>query len=417
MTTNKEFDLIVFGATSFVGQILCDYLVNEYTEANLTWAMAARSESKLEKLRTKLGAKAHSIPSLIADSADENSLQLLCSKTSVIISTVGPYALYGELLVKVCAETGTDYCDLTGEAPWIRLMIERYADTAERTGARIVNSCGFDSIPSDLGVMYLQDQAFKQFGGMCPTVKMRVKTMKGGASGGTIASGINMYKEAAGNLALQAEMKDPYSLCPHDHKFGHQQHQVDVEFDEDFDSWVGSFIMEAINTRIVFRSNAIRKGGSYSDSFRYDEGTLTGAGKSGEKRAKKISLGTRLAPKFLSLGLVRNFLVKFVLPKPGEGPTKDEQLHGHYDLRFLGLTQSNQQISVKVTGDRDPGYGSTAKMLAQAAISLHRDLDKGDSPGGFWTPATVFNDKLLDRLRAHAGMTFELIPDVQDGQN
>lgn len=414
MTTNKEFDLIVFGATSFVGQILCDYLVNEYTEANLTWAMAARSESKLAELKTKLGTKAESIPSLLADSADEGSLQQLCSKTSVVISTVGPYALYGELLVKSCAESGTDYCDLTGEAPWIRLMIERYADTAARTGARIVNSCGFDSIPSDLGVMYLQDQAFKKHGVMCPAVKMRVKAMKGGASGGTIASGINMYKEAAGNPALQAEMKDPYSLCPRDHKFNHQQHQVDVEFDEDFDSWVGSFIMEAINTRIVFRSNAIRKGGGYSDSFRYDEGTLTGAGKAGEKSAKKISLGTRLAPKFLSLGLVRNFLVKFVLPKPGEGPTKDEQLNGHYDLRFLGLTESNQRISVKVTGNRDPGYGSTAKMLAQAAISLHRDLDKGDSPGGFWTPATVFNDKLLERLREHAGMTFELVPEAQD---
>jgi len=414
MTTNKEFDLIVFGATSFVGQILCDYLVNACTEANLTWAMAARSESKLEELKTKLGAKAESVPSLLADSADEISLQLLCNKTSVVISTVGPYALYGELLVKVCAETGTDYCDLTGEAPWIRLMIERYADTAQRTGARIVNSCGFDSIPSDLGVMYLQDQAIKQFGSMCPTVKMRVMTMKGGASGGTIASGINMYKEVSGNPTLQAEMKDPYSLCPQNHKFNLKQHQVDVEFDEAFDSWVGPFIMEAINTRIVFRSNALRQGGSYSNSFRYDEGTLTGTGKKGEKTARRISLGTRLAPKFLSLSLVRNFLVKFVLPKPGEGPTKDEQDNGHYDLRFLGRTENNQQINVKVTGDRDPGYGSTAKMLAQAAISLRRDLDKRDSPGGFWTPATVFDNKLLDRLRAHAGMTFELIPDAQD---
>lgn len=412
MNTNKEFDLIIFGATSFVGQILCDYLVNEYTEANLTWAMAARSESKLTELKTKLGEKASLIPSLLADSADESSLQMLCSKASVIISTVGPYALYGELLVKACAETGTDYCDLTGEAPWIRLMIGRYGETAQRTGARIVNSCGFDSIPSDLGVMYLQDQAIKQFGSMCPTVKMRVMTMKGGASGGTIASGINMYKEAAGNPTLQAEMKDPYSLCPQNHKFNLKQHQVDVEFDEAFDSWAGPFIMEAINTRIVFRSNAIRRGGSYSDSFCYDEGTLTGAGKAGEKSAKRLSLGTRMAPKFLSLGLVRNFLVKFVLPKPGEGPTKKEQLSGHYDLRFLGLTESNQQIRVKVTGDKDPGYGSTAKMLAQAAISLHRDLDKGDSPGGFWTPSTVFDYKLLDRLRAHAGMTFELMPEA-----
>lgn len=415
MDTKKDYDLIVFGATSFVGQILCDYLVNESangtTQPTLTWAMAARSEAKLNELKSELGPKASLVNCFVADAFDEASLQLLCSRASVIISTVGPYALYGELLVKVCAETGTDYCDLTGEAPWIRQMIERYEDAAKRSGARIVNSCGFDSIPSDLGVMYLQEQAVQKFGGMCPQVKMRVKSMQGGASGGTIASGVNMFKEAANNPALQAEMRDPYSLCPSDHLFTEQQHQVDVEFDEAFDSWVGPFIMEAINTRIVFRSNAIRKEGSYSNSFRYDEGTLTGAGKVGKKSAKRLVLGTKLAPKLLSLGLLRNFLVKFILPKPGEGPSKSEQLEGFYDLRFLGHTSGNQSIRVKVTGDRDPGYGSTAKMLAQAAISLHLDVDKKMSPGGFWTPATVFDDKLLDRLRKHAGMTFELIDD------
>lgn len=409
MSVNKEFDLVVFGATSFVGRILCDYLVNEHTEANLSWAMAARSQSKLDQLKAELGAKADTIPALIADSSGEASLQTLCAKASVIISTVGPYALYGELLVKACAESGTDYCDLTGEAPWIRLMIERYEESAKRSGARIVNSCGFDSIPSDLGVLFLQEHAQKITGSYCSAVKMRVKDMEGGASGGTVASGVNMYKEAAENPALQQEMLDVYSLCPSGSGFTAPQHQIEVEFDEDFDSWVGPFIMESINRRIVLRSNAIQPDGHYDHSFLYDEGVLTGAGNAGEKKAKRLAFGISLAPKLLSRGWLRGILVKFFLPKPGEGPSKEQQLNGCYDLRFLGLTDDGAKLAVKVTGDRDPGYGSTAKMLAQAAISLHRDVDKGDVKGGFWTPATVFDEKLIDRLRRFAGMTFDVL--------
>lgn len=413
MQANKKFDLIVFGATSFVGQIVCKYLLDECNEPELSWAMAARSEAKLLQLKSELGESAAFIPMIIADASDPQSLHELCSRGQVVISTVGPYALYGELLVKVCAQTGTDYCDLTGEAPWIKAMLDRYEQDAQKSGARIVNSCGFDSIPSDLGVKFLQEEALKQFGEMCPTVKMRVKKMRGGASGGTVASGINMFEESVNNEALQDQMQDPYSLCPAQHSKSLRQKQINVEYDKDFDSWVGPFIMEAINTRIVLRSNAIRVEGSYSDVFSYNEGTLTGAGFAGENKAKAIAFGTRIAPSALSIGVLRGFLTRFILPKPGEGPSPEQQLNGFYDLRFLGTTAKGEQIRVKVTGDRDPGYGSTAKMLTQAAIGLCRDVDKKDKPGGFWTPATVFDRKIITRLESSAGMGFEVLSKEQ----
>ncbi len=404
---NKEFDIVVFGATGFVGKILCNYLVNEYTEPNLTWAMAARSGSKLQELKDSLGSAAASLSLIIADSSDEASLRRMCEKAELIISTVGPYALYGELLVKLCSQLGTDYCDLTGEPQWIRRMIDLYQADAKSSGARIVHCCGFDSVPSDLGVMFLQDHAQRYFGRYCDQVKLRVKVMKGGASGGTIASGLNLYKEAAGDPALRKEMRDPYSLCPEEHSFRVRQHNVSVEYDNDFDAWAGPFIMASINTRIVLRSNALLER-HYDDNFRYDEAMLTGTGKRGEKAAKRLSLGTKFSTIALAFGPVRWFAARFFLPSPGEGPSPEQQLEGCYDLRLLGRTKLGEEVQVKVTGDRDPGYGSTAKMLAQAGISLRRDVDEGEVGGGFWTPATAFNEKLISRLVENAGMTFEL---------
>lgn len=408
--SNKEFDIVIFGASGFVGKILCHYLVNEYTEPDLSWAMAARSEAKLRKLQDSLGEAASKIPLILADSMDAQSLLSMCERTAVVISTVGPYALYGELLVKACVESGTDYCDLTGEPQWIKRMLDRYESAAQASGARIVHCCGFDSIPSDLGVKVLQQGVKQKFGRYCDRVKMRVLVMKGGASGGTIASGINMYKEAAGNSELQAELQDLYSLCPESYDRSIRQHHVSVEYDEDFNAWSGPFVMAAINTRVVLRSNAIGVR-PYSQDFHYDEGMLTGAGSKGEKRARRLSLGTRAMTVMLSLSLIRWLAVRFILPKPGQGPSPEQQLNGHYDLRFVGSTAEGEVMRARVTGDRDPGYGSTAKMLAQAGISLRRDVDKNSVAGGFWTPATAFNDKLITRLQSHAGMKFELMQD------
>lgn len=405
--SNKEFDMIVFGATSFVGQILCRYLVQEYTEPNFTWVMAARSESKLNALKSELGDRAAGIPVIVADSSDEAAMVGLCQRAEVIISTVGPYALYGEKLVKACAEAGTDYCDLTGEVQWVRRMIDLYEDSARASGARIVNCCGFDSIPSDLGVKFLQHQALQKFGSYCSQVKMRVQATRGGASGGTIASGINTRKEAADDPEVAAHMRDWYSICPRPLNNGAKQRMVAVEYDEDFKSWVGPFIMAAINTRVVLRSNASRDM-PYAPEFVYDEAVLTGDDNEGKKKARRLGFGTALAGAVLAFPPLLWF-ARLFLPKPGEGPSPQEQLNGFFDIRFHGKTEKGDTIVVKVTGDRDPGYGSTAKMLSQAAISLHRDIDKRAIGGGFWTPAAIFGDGLMQRLQSHAGLAFEVL--------
>lgn len=410
--SGKEFDIIVFGATSFVGKIVCNYLVHEHLEPNLRWAMAARSEVKLHELKASLGKVAAQVPLLVVDACDEPALRAMCERTSVVVSTVGPYALYGELLVKTCVVTGTDYCDLTGEPQWIRRMIERYHTDAVVRGARIVHCCGFDSIPSDLGVKFLQQQAMQRFGSYCTEVKMRVKKLQGGASGGTIASMLNLYDELERDPTVREQMADIYSLCPPDFQDRPPQQEISVLYDEDFHSWVGPFVMAGINTRVVLRSNALRSQ-PYAQNFSYDEGTLTGTGRKGEKRARRLARGTGLLMRALSITLLRKFIKRFVVPKPGTGPSPEAQLKGCYDLRFCGRTAAGQQISVKVTDDRDPGYGSTARMLAQAAICLSREVDRGRTQGGFWTPATVFGEELFERLRHFTGMRFtvqEIIP-------
>lgn len=410
---NKELDLILFGATSFVGKIICRYLANERIEPNFSWAMAARSEEKLESLRATLGSGAEHIPIIVAESFDKAALAALCDRTAVVLSTVGPYALYGEALVEACVAAGTDYCDLTGESQWMKRMISRYSDQARLSGARIVHACGFDSLPSDLGVKFLQQQAQARFGEPCSTVKMRVKAMKGGASGGTIASGVNAFKEAANDPAVRKEMKDWYSLCPEAHRNTARQRHVNMEYDEDFKSWVGPFIMASVNTRVVLRTNALLNE-QYGRQFYYDEGSLTGTGDAGRKSAKRVARGIKLFGAVLMLAPLQWLALKFFLPKPGEGPSPDEQRAGFFDLRFFGRTASGEEVRVKVTGDRDPGYGSTAKMIAQAAISLRRDVDKSQLEGGFWTPGSAFGEALLLRLETSAGLTFEVVNTAAD---
>ncbi|MGB4855337.1 MAG: hypothetical protein WBP37_07350, partial [Candidatus Dechloromonas phosphoritropha] len=317
--------------------------------------------------------------------------------------------LYGETLVKVCAETGTDYCDLTGEAQWIRRMLSRYEDEARKSGARIVHSCGFDSIPSDLGVHFLQQEAIRRFGQPCCRVKMRVKAMRGGFSGGTVASIMNVLKEAAADPQLRKELANPYSLCPEG--YAPQVRQPDVrfaEYDDDFKAWLAPFVMSAINTRIVQRTNALTKQ-AYGAGFRYDEAMLAGPGLKGRMTALGITAGLAGFMAAGAIGPARWALERFVLPAPGSGPSPEARQRGFYDLRFLGHTDDGRSIMVKVTGDRDAGYGSTSKMLAQAAAFLARDLPKAEKPGGFWTPATLFGDRLIERLKKYSGIAFTVV--------
>ncbi len=404
-----KFDVIVFGATSFVGKILCRYLLTQYGTQGLHWAIAARSKTKLDDLMTELtaeGLNTKGLKQLIADAADEASLRALCKQTSVIVSTVGPYALFGEPLVKVCAELGTDYCDLTGETPWVGKMIAKYEVAAKASGARIVNCCGFDSIPSDLGVWFLQQQAKKQFKAPCVEVKMRVKAMKGTASGGTVASLMNVVKEAASDSALRKELANPYALCPSEFAPKvRQPNTMFAKFDKDYQVWIAPFVMAGVNTRVVFRSNALLNG-AYGEGFKYDEAMMTGRGTSGRIMATQFSvgLGGFMAASAIKPG--RWILEKF-LPAPGEGPSQSAQDKGFYDLRFTGRTAAGEMIKTKVTGDRDPGYGSTAKMLGQAAVCLLEDVEK--KPGGFWTPASIFGNHLIKRLEKDAGLVFEVV--------
>nr|WP_315457310.1 saccharopine dehydrogenase NADP-binding domain-containing protein [uncultured Sphingorhabdus sp.] len=402
---DKKFDIIVYGATSFVGQIITRYMHEQFGDGSIVWAIAGRSRSKLEQLSDTVGLSGVEI--IVADAADEATLREMCARTNVVMSTVGPYALYGDVLVAVCATTGTHYCDLTGEPHWIRKMQLRHETDALKSGARIVHCCGFDSIPSDLGVHFMQQNALQRFDKACNTISMRVANIKGGASGGTIASMINMVKEAAASLDLRRELNDPYSLCPPNHDFTVAQPNVKVAYDPVYGSWIAPFIMAAINARVVHRSNALSNN-SYGRDFLYEEAVATGTGGSGKRKAKATSWGVTALIIGLALPPIRWLLETLVLPKPGEGPSENTQLEGEFDLVFIGTTLTGETIQCRVSGDRDPGYGSTAKMLSQAAACLAKDVAK-DVPGGFWTPATILGDKLINRLQAHAGLTFEVL--------
>lgn len=417
-TSSPQYDLVVFGATSFVGKILTAYLA-EYlsqqgsTGEQITWAIAGRSQAKLDALKSELGAHGKDLDTIIADVNDAAAIKALCEQTRVVVSTVGPYALYGEAMIKACVETGTDYCDLTGETQWIKKMIDSYQDQAVQSGARIVHCCGFDSVPSDMGVYFLQQQALKQWQAPATQVKMRVKSLKGGASGGTVASLINVIQEAAADPALRKELVNPYLLTPKNHGFNARQHYVkSAEFDQDFDAWIAPFVMSAVNERVVHRSNALA-GNAYGDQFTYNEAMLTGHGWKGRSRAYSLVAG--LGAFMLGAANKRSsqLMERYLLPKAGEGPTPEQQRTGRFDLRFIGKSATGQTIRTKVTGDRDPGYGSTGKMLGQAALSLvldhHDQQQKTGRQGGFWTPATMFDQRYVERLKQHAGITFEVL--------
>jgi short subunit dehydrogenase-like uncharacterized protein len=401
-------DVVVFGATSFVGRILCRYFVERYGDrGELRWAMAGRSQSRLESLRESLGSNAAQVRLISADAGNERSLLELCSSARVVVSTVGPYAIYGEPLVQACATTGTDYCDLTGEVPWIRRMIAQYSTTAAKSGARLVHCCGFDSIPSDLGVQFLQRHAREQFGEPCIRVKMRVKAARGGLSGGTVASLLNVLKEARSSPDLRRELASHYALCPEPIPTIRQPEVSFAEHDEDFAAWAAPFLMAVINTRVVHRTNALI-GHAYGRDFLYDEAMLMGRGIKGRIAASSLAAALAAFITAASFAPTRWMLEHTVLPAPGEGPSEELQRNGFYDLRFVGRTRDGRKLGCKVVGEGDPGYSSTARMLGEAAACLARDVTRDERKGGSWTPAAIFDERLIARLERYAGLSFEL---------
>lgn len=407
MPASSPFDLVVFGATSFVGQLITRYLFDQYgVGGTVNWAIAGRSESKLSTVRAALGDTARNLPIIVADTQSDEALKNLCTQTKVVLSTVGPYALYGEPLVKACAETGTDYCDLAGEVIWINQMIDRYEALAWQTGARIVPCCGYDSIPSDLGVYFLQQRANERFGQYCATVHMRVKAASGGVSGGTMASMLNLAKETAADARLRKILADPYALCPPTDSVRPKQKPVlSVTYDDVAKAWVAPFIMATINERVVQRSNAFLH---YSPNFRYNEAIRTGKGPLGFLGSAGVTLAMGGLLAAVAVAPLRGIVSKF-LPKPGEGPSPEAQHRGYFLHEVYGQTEAGQTLTVRVSGDRDPGYGSTAKMIAQAGLCLAQDYTKTDKPGGFYTPATLFGEQLIERLQRFSGLTFAVV--------
>jgi short subunit dehydrogenase-like uncharacterized protein len=402
---DRRFDLIVFGATSFVGQILTRHLVDRIgNDGDVRWAIAGRNADKLARVAAESGA---TVEQIVADAGDHAAMRSLAESTRVVVSTVGPYALYGSPLVAAVAAAGTDYCDLTGEPHWMRAMIDAHQTDAEASGARIVHACGFDSIPSDLGVWFTQQHALQRFGTPCTSIAFRVKAMKGGASGGTIASGLNMIEDARKDPALRKMLGDPYALAPEGMREGPKQPNVTVpQRDDASGQWAAPFIMAATNTRVVQRTHALL-GRPWGDDFAYDEAMLVGPGPFGAMKAAAVTGGMGAFAGMAAFGPGRK-LLGMVLPEPGEGPSPEAQAAGFFDVRLYGTTADGHTIVTKVTGDRDPGYGSTAKMLAESALAF-LDLPAATPPGGFWTPATAFGDVLIDRLVEHAGLTFDVI--------
>ncbi len=404
--SERRLDVVVFGATSFVGQILCAYLVDQYgTDGGLKWAIAGRNKSKLDDVAAESGAD---VEQIVADASNVDAMAALVATTRVVISTVGPYALYGSELVAAAAAAGTDYCDLTGEPQWMQKMIDSHGRTAVASGARIVHTCGFDSIPSDLGVWYTQQQAKAALGTHCSKISMRVKAMKGGASGGTIASGMNVLEDVANDPALRKVLANPYALAPADMRTGPKQPNVTVPTNNDpSGEWVTPFVMASVNTRVVQRSHALL-GRPWGDDFEYDEAMMMGDGPLAAAKAVALAGGLGGFMAAASVGPIRSLLSKYILPKPGTGPTPEQQQAGFYDVRFYGETAVGDKIVTKVTGDADPGYGSTAKMLGESAMAL-LDLGRAVKPGGFYTPATAFGDALIERLVEHAGLEFSVL--------
>jgi short subunit dehydrogenase-like uncharacterized protein len=388
MRAAAEYDLVVYGATGFTGRLVAEHLATRYGAGGpLRWALAGRSLEKLTDVRRSIGLP-EDFPLIVADAEDSSSLQQLVEKTRVCISTVGPYQLYGSPMVAACAAAGTDYIDLCGEPAWMRGMIDAHEETARSTGARIVFSCGFDSIPFELGVFTLQRAAEAEGEAPLKHVKARVLKLRGSFSGGTFAS-LRASVSAAADPSVRALLNNPFSLTP---GFGgvEQPDTTAPQFDETLGVWLAPFLMATINTRNVHRSNFLQ-GGRYGANFIYEEMMVAGPGTKGEATAKAIA-GANAG------------LAKAEGPKPGEGPSLEEREAGSYEVLFFGSTPSGATLKVIVTGDRDPGYGSTSKMIAETALCLLSAAN--EVHGGMWTPGAAMGESLTKRLVEHAGLTF-----------
>ncbi|MEM8892359.1 MAG: saccharopine dehydrogenase NADP-binding domain-containing protein [Bacteroidota bacterium] len=403
--STREFEVVILGASGFTGRLVAEYLLKQYgLNKDLKWAIAGRNEAKLEGIRKELGNE--EIPIIVADSLDEAAMNALAARTKVLCTTVGPYAKFGDLAVAACVANGTHYCDLTGEVQWIRKMIDTHYEAAKAAKVKITHCCGFDSVPSDMGVYFLQQEAQKKFGAYCSQIKMGLRAISGGMSGGTYASLSNVMEEAQKDPSIGKVLVNPYGLNPAGEMSGPDRRDLRaVKYDDDFKSWKSPFIMAAINTKVVRRSHALADY-PYGKDFRYDEFTLTGDGFGGRMKG----IGSVIPLAIIGAAKPGSFLKKIVdnrLPKPGEGPNKEQRENGFFNFRIIGKMADGQSIVGKVTGDRDPGYGSTSKMLGEAAVCLAKD--QLPDTFGVITPSISMRDAFLKRLTENSGLGFEVL--------
>jgi short subunit dehydrogenase-like uncharacterized protein len=378
MNPNAEFDIIVYGATGYTGRLVAEYLAQRYgVGGEVKWAMAGRSSAKLAEVRDLIGAPKET-PLVVADADKPAELEAMVKRAKAIITTVGPYQLYGNGLVAACAAAGTDCLDLSGEPNWMRTVIDAHSETAKKSGARIVHSCGFDSIPFELGVFFAEETAKAKLGAYVPRVKGRIRGIRGGLSGGTAASGAATMAAIQKDPSLMMLMMNPFALTP-GFQGPDQPPGMTAEHDEDVGADVGPFMMAAINTKNVHRSNALM-GHPWGEGFKYDEMSIVIPGAPTEFSGMENA------------------------PKPGEGPTPEEREAGFFDIVFIGIADDGRKVKVSVKGDRDPGYGSTSKMLAEAAICLVKDC--AHIPGGVWVPGAAMGSNLIGRLQKNAGLSF-----------
>jgi short subunit dehydrogenase-like uncharacterized protein len=389
MSSNREFGIIVYGATGYTGRLVCEYLNRQYgVNGEVKWAMAGRSQQKLKSVRDEMGIPAD-VALIVADAGNPESIKTMVERGKVIITTVGPYQLYGADLVAACAKAGADYVDLCGEPAWMHEMIAAHGEAAKASGARIVFSCGFDSIPFDLGVYFLQQEAKKRFGAPAPRIKGRMRAMKGTFSGGTLAS----FKATMAAVAKKPEtmkvLANPFALTE-GFTGAEQPPGLTPVYEEDLQSWSAPFVMATINTKNIHRSNFLL-GHEYGEDFVYDEMMLTGPGEQGQAIANAVAADKSMATNPI---------------QPGEGPSKEERETGFYDVLFVGSNAKGETIRVGVKGDKDPGYGSTSKMIAESAVCLLKNPEAAS--GGIWTPAAALGGLLIERLEQNAGLKFEL---------
>jgi short subunit dehydrogenase-like uncharacterized protein len=383
----SDFDIIVYGATGYTGRLVAEHLLKTYgVGKDLAWAIAGRNAGKLAEVRAEIGAS-DSLPLVVADASDPKSLAAMVARTKAIITTVGPYQLYGSPLVEACAAAGVDYVDLTGESHWIAKMIPAHEAAAKKSGARIVFSCGFDSIPFDLGVFFAEETAKKKFGAYAPRARGRMRAMQGGFSGGTMASGMATMAAQQADPSIGAVLADPFALTPGFSGPAQPDGETTYE-DKAAGSWVAPFMMAGINTKAVHRSNFLL-GHPWGRDFQYDEMLMIpGPPDPNAPPAAGFSFGGGS------------------MPKPGEGPSKAEREKGFFDQVVIAEFPNGRSVRVSVKGDMDPGYGSTSKMLGESAVCLVRDVPRSQTPGGCWTTASAMGDALIRRLQANAGVTF-----------